>query len=218
MTVTPEELDHIQSLCEERDRRLTKLRAGGEDIDLDYVERHLTSEVTNLVANTRRQDAEIVELRRHVTCLNSQVSVLSDELRKSEDLEDARERLRDIGKVIGCDHVDDDGGRLRLVHCVEETFAERDAEIERLRDELSLWKPMTPEEAERAYDEAEAVPMAPGEAEAIIEKMMASINDPLYRPSEPEYVQLVVEIRRLRKEVAGLKLLHAIANHNESDD
>jgi hypothetical protein len=48
--------------------------------------------------------------------------------------------------------------------------------------------------------------------------MMASINDPLYRPTEPEYVQLVVEIRRLRKENAGLKLLHAIANHVEGDE
>jgi hypothetical protein len=91
-------------------------------------------------------------------------------------------------------------------------------ECRRLTDELSLWKPMTPEEAEKAYDEAEAVPMAPGEAEAIVEKMMASINDPLYRPTEPEYVQLVVEIRRLRKENAGLKLLHAIANHVEGEE
>ena len=73
-----------------------------------------------------RKDA--AEQRQHVTVLNYQVSTLSDELRKCEDLEDAKERLLDIGKVIGCEHVEDEGGRLRLVHCVEEVFSKIESE------------------------------------------------------------------------------------------
>jgi hypothetical protein len=120
------------------------------------------------------------------------------------------QRVRELMDEVECYEGMKDGVSVRI--------ADLEAEVRRLTNELALWKPMTPEEAEKAYDEAEAVPMAPGEAEAIVEKMMASINDPLYRPTEPEYVQLVVEIRRLRKENAGLKLLHAIANHVEGDE
>jgi hypothetical protein len=193
--VTSEQLERWEGMCDERERRLRQIRAGGDDRELDYVERGLASMVPALIAEVKRLQADreqVAEIMR--------VYAIAQERAKNPD---------------GCTIADFQ--RIWLDQ-KEDHVKKLEAEVRRLTDELSLWKPMTPEEAEKAYDEAEAVPMAPGEAEAIIETMMASINDPLYRPTEPEYVQLVVEIRKLRKENAGLKLLHAIANHVEGDE
>jgi hypothetical protein len=80
-----------------------------------------------------------------------------------------------------------------------------------LRDELKLWKPMTEEEAEAAYEEAEAVPLEPGEIEAMVERMLAKVNDPAYRPTEPEYVRLTYMIQKLQEQQTECLLAIATA-------
>jgi hypothetical protein len=70
-------------------------------------------------------------------------------------------------------------------------------EIERLKAELAMWKPMTPEEAEAALAAVEAEPLDEEEINAIVEK----VTDPAYRPSEPEHVLMAAEIRRLRSQL-----------------
>lgn len=81
------------------------------------------------------------------------------------------------------------------------TIASRDAEIAALKSELAMWKPMTPEEAEAAYEAAEAMPISEEEINAIV----AKVTDPTYRPTEPEHVLMVAEIRRLRTRVNELE-------------
>jgi hypothetical protein len=68
-------------------------------------------------AELAAKDAEIQRLRE----LSSKQQLAIEDL---QDMSDAVERLRDIGRVIGCDHVDDPDGRLNLVRCVETTIAE----------------------------------------------------------------------------------------------
>lgn len=65
--------------------------------------------------------------------------------------------------------------------------------------ELMLWKPMTPEEAEAAYDAAEAIPISDEEIEGIVSR----VTDPTYRPSEPEHVKLAAKITQLQQELAA---------------
>lgn len=61
-----------------------------------------------------------------------------EEIENLNCMADAVERLRDIGRATGCDHVDDPDGRLKLVNCVEEVIAkaesERDAAAARLAE------------------------------------------------------------------------------------
>lgn len=67
-------------------------------------------------------------------------------------------------------------------------------EIERLKAELKMWKPMTPEEAEKALDEAVPIPISDEEIDRIVSK----VTDPTYHPSEPEHVLMAAKIRQLR--------------------
>lgn len=56
-----------------------------------------------------------------------------DEIETLNGYADAVEALRDIGKVTGCNHVDDPDGRRQLVNCVEQQFAKEHQDAERLR-------------------------------------------------------------------------------------
>lgn len=49
------------------------------------------------------------------------------------DMADAVECLREIGKLVGCDHVDDKDGRRQLVNCVDQSLSADTAELESLR-------------------------------------------------------------------------------------
>lgn len=73
-------------------------------------------------------------------------------------------------------------------------LTEAHAEIERLRAELAIWKPLTPAAAKKAYDEAEAVPVSKEE----IDRIVAFALDPANRCTNSEQAQMVAEIRRLR--------------------
>lgn len=52
--LSDEQLDAWQGMCEERDRRLKRLPAGGNDTELDYVERRLADAAPALIAEVRR--------------------------------------------------------------------------------------------------------------------------------------------------------------------
>lgn len=72
-------------------------------------------------------------------------------------------------------------------------------EIVSLKEELALWKPMTPEEAEAAYEAAESIPMQPEEIEARVNEIFARCEDPAYRPSEPEHIRMLQRVRFLER-------------------
>lgn len=66
-------------------------------------------------------------------------------------------------------------------------------EIERLKSELAMWKPLSPAEAEAALEAAVAIPISDERINAIIER----VTDPAYRPSEPEHVMLAAKVKQL---------------------
>jgi hypothetical protein len=70
-------------------------------------------------------------------------------------------------------------------------------ELEEARAELKLWKPLTPEEAEAALDEAEAIPISDEE----LNRIVALVTDPAYRPSEPEHVKLAAKVRQQARQL-----------------
>lgn len=77
----------------------------------------------------------------------------------------------------------------------QEEYARLEAERDRLRDELLLWNPLTPEEAEAALARAEAEPLS----EERISEIVARATDPAERLNNSEQSQLVVAITRLRE-------------------
>jgi hypothetical protein len=60
-----------------------------------------------------------LELERENQYLRKLVSRQRDEIQNLDDMADAVECLRGIGKLVGCGHVDDPDGRRQLVNCVE---------------------------------------------------------------------------------------------------
>lgn len=94
--------------------------------------------------------------------------------------------------------------------CLDHIEAQDD-EIARLKAELKLWRPLTPEEAEQALDEAEAIPMSPEEIESLVRRA----TDPATICTNDEQAQMAAEIARLRAEVDELrgKLDRVTASH-----
>lgn len=74
----------------------------------------------------------------------------------------------------------------------------RYAQLKAAEEELALWKPMTAEEAEAVFEAAEASPLSDEEIDRIVEQAM----DPAYRPSNAEYAQMAVRIKRLEAQLA----------------
>ena len=89
--------------------------------------------------------------------------------------------------------------------------AERDAR-EAAEKELAKWKPLTPEEAEKAYAEAEAVPMS----EEGIQRIMKVALDPAATVPNSEQSQLAVRISDLRIQ-KGLLIARAEAAEKERE-
>lgn len=77
-----------------------------------------------------------------------------------------------------------------------ETMEKLVADNTSLRTELDLWRPLTPAEAVKAMDEAEAAPMSEEE----IQRIVAKATDPAQRLTNSEQAQLVAENRRLQAE------------------
>ena len=74
-------------------------------------------------------------------------------------------------------------------------------EILRLRAEVAKWKPLTHEEAQAAYDAAEAMPFSAEE----IERVVAFATDPANRLPNDQQSLLVAEVRRCQKYVAEME-------------
>lgn len=81
--------------------------------------------------------------------------------------------------------------------------------IEKLEADLKLWRPLTPEEAQKAYDEAEAVPVSEEE----IQRIVAFATDPANRCTNNEQMQLAAALKKARKQ---LFIAHARAEAMES--
>lgn len=75
-------------------------------------------------------------------------------------------------------------------------------ENEKLTAELATWKPMTPEEAEAALDAAVGIPISDEE----IDRIVAKVTDPAYRPPESEHVLMAAKIEQLRAELAAKEI------------
>jgi hypothetical protein len=67
-------------------------------------------------------DVAISQLERERDQLRDLGSRQSREIENLRCMADAVEVLRDIGKVFGCDHVDDPDGRRQLVNCIDQEF------------------------------------------------------------------------------------------------
>lgn len=74
------------------------------------------------------------------------------------------------------------------------------AEMSRIREELALWRPLTPQEAEQAFNEAEATPLS---KEQIVE-MVKRAMDPAERLNNSEQARLAVRVKKLEAEKAFL--------------
>ena len=79
---------------------------------------------------------------------------------------------------------------------VQTRIRDLEGELERLRGELKLWKPLTREEAEAALDAAKGMPMS----EERINEIVAFVTDPANTLDNSQQAQLVAEIERLRGE------------------
>lgn len=73
-------------------------------------------------------------------------------------------------------------------------------EIARLKAELDLWRPLTPEEAEKAVAQAQAAPMS----DERIAEIVAFATDPAESLNNDEWVQLAAKNRQLRAEIVRL--------------
>ena len=69
-------------------------------------------------------------------------------------------------------------------------------ERDRLQKELDLWKPLTVEEAQKAYDEAEAIPLS----EERINELVRIATDPAVKLPNNEQAQLAVALRKAESE------------------
>lgn len=74
-------------------------------------------------------------------------------------------------------------------------------EIARLREELAMWKPLTTEEAQAAYEAAEAVPMSDDDVQKIVDRVM----DHAERMSNRDEATLVATLRKSWKQRDALE-------------
>lgn len=76
--------------------------------------------------------AELAASKAECNMLRGMCSRQREEIENLSGMADAVERLRDIGRATGCDHVDDPDGRRCLVNCVETTISELEERIGKL--------------------------------------------------------------------------------------
>ncbi len=88
--------------------------------------------MTNDPAIIRRLELSNAVVSRENERLRRLCSQQQTAIEDLNDMADAVERLRDIARVIGCDHVDGPDGRLALVRCVDASFADLEAEKRRI--------------------------------------------------------------------------------------
>ena len=87
-----------------------------------------------------------------------------------------------------------------------------EAKVEALQLELDKWKPLTPEEAQRAYDEAEAAPIS----ERRMQEILKAALDPATSIPNNEAAQMAVEIKRLKAQIDELQLNDRIRSDRDA--
>lgn len=127
------------------------------------------------------------------------------------------ERLNgDLLQIQKCDEVylaTVDAGRVRALEIlnagnydnIDHAAQKAMDEIAGLKAELDKWRPMTNEEAQAAYDAAEAVPISDEE----IDRILKFATDPANRCTNSEQAQMVGEIRRLGAKLNKSEAAHA---------
>lgn len=99
-----------------------------------YDQQPETPDPIKMAAIMATENCSMVDCCRAAKCIRNlfdEVKLLRDlgvrqrsEIEELNSMADSVEALRDIGKVVGCDHVDDPDGRSKLVNCVESTIDE----------------------------------------------------------------------------------------------
>lgn len=111
----------------------------------------------------------------------------------------------------------------RIVACVNacagmenpsSAIAELQAENARLREELAMWKPLTPEEATAALDAIDSGD-CPAINDAEIERVMSLVSDPTYRPDNPTWVKLLHAKQAAEQRAERAELLVRLQNQPE---
>jgi hypothetical protein len=132
----------------------------------------------------RGQDRLIFEFRSRIADLSSRIGPA----RRPEDIKARLEEIYNSCNSWGDKAADADLAELR-------------AENKRLKEELLLWKPLTREEAERAMEEAESIPMS----DDAIAEIVKRATDPAETVTNSEQAQLAIRIRNLSSELAELR-------------
>jgi hypothetical protein len=83
---------------------------------------------------------QLCDLQRENDRLRQFVSRQTEEIQSLHDMADAVERLREIGRATGCDHVDSSDGRSQLVNCVEQVIAKAESERDDAIGKLTAYK------------------------------------------------------------------------------
>lgn len=106
-------------VCHEKGRMLVALCGDADDAasqaDAEFFAAARSAPFAELLAELERLRRENEELQKLVSRQRSEIEDLAD-------MADSVECLRDIGNLIGCDHVNDRDGRRQLVNCVEQSL------------------------------------------------------------------------------------------------
>ena len=189
----------------------TELRTIAERAETEAAEVLLYADarptVIELASALRAAADEIARLRELPDWIVSKLQTLGEYYEPPNDGRDQRHEIMGWMHVLCFHYVQNrrdvkeyDAARRRA----KELESERDqlkAEVERLAEELKLWKPLTQEEAERALEEAEAVPMT----EAEIAEIVKRATDPAERVTNSEQAQLAAKVKQLRLRIAVLE-------------
>lgn len=123
--------------------------------EVDQLREHLKYEA-------QRNDAEVLRVQDENT---RYAKLVDSQAKQIEGLTEERDQWMEYAKS-GEARLSD---TLRQLESSQQHVKGLEAEVARLAKELAMWKPMTPEEADKAYDEAPAEPMSEEEIERMVQ-------------------------------------------------
>jgi len=126
--------------------------------------------------------AALLAMEPHKDDPNPVVEALLDKVNRVRELEEENAKERQLTHDL---LMSDQQYRDRIVAM--------EAELAQCREQLDLWRPLTPEDAQAAYDAAEAEPLSQERIAEIVRKA----TDPAERLTNNEQAQLAVENARL---------------------
>ncbi len=155
--------------------------------------------------------AAVVALEPHAGKPEASVEALLDKIGELKIVEAERDALKAKLAEVQEDLEDEqDSGDsayaadTKRIYEIRELTAERDAlavTAEGLREELAKWKPLTPEEAQKAFDEAKAEPLS----DERIAEILRHATDPAYTMPNSEQAQLAVTAERQAEQIKRLR-------------